>query len=253
MIKRIMWLRTPESIQNIMWEGQIEPISNKAVERLVRENKARGIILNSEDLRSGLPIVSIGLPEIWSLTDLYPTDKIAPLLKAKHEEADFYIVRFSCSFRPVPGGKQIEWARFIVQLYSGIEGQPIAFDLHPLMVTQEVKHSVRVTLSPTLKFQDVGASFGGIDFGLEYVELHPIISATGIGEGQPSWDYEEAKGLKVQGSKFMHMLLKVPKGMKPVEAFLDLVADVRIQDKVLRLSVGKEKVIAESLRVRLVK
>jgi len=174
-------------------------------------------------------------------------------LKAKKGEADFYIVRFSCSFRPVPDEKQIEWARFIVQLYSGIEGQPIAFDLHPLMVTQEVKHSVKVTLSPTLKFQEIGASFGGMDFGLEYTELHPIISATGIGEAQPSWDYEEAKGLKVQGSKFMHMLLRVPKSMRPVEAFLDLIADVKIRDQVLRLNVGKKEVTARSLKVRLVK
>ena len=121
------------------------------------------------------------------------------------------------------------------------------------MVTQEVKHSVKVTLSPTLKFQEVSASFGGIDFGLEYAELHPIISATGIGEGQPSWDYEEAKGLKIQGSKFMHMLLKVPKKMKPFEAFLDLVADVRIRDQVLRLNAGKTKEIAKSLKVNLVK
>jgi hypothetical protein len=59
-----MWLKTPESIQNVIWEAPIEPVSNEAVERLVRENKMRGIILNSDDLRSGLPIVSIGSPEI---------------------------------------------------------------------------------------------------------------------------------------------------------------------------------------------
>jgi hypothetical protein len=57
-------------------------------------------------------------------------------------------------------------------------------------------------------------------FRIRYIELHPIISAAGIGEGQVSWDYEEAKGSKIQGSKYMHMLLKVPKGMKPVVAFL---------------------------------
>jgi hypothetical protein len=248
----IMWLKTPEIIQILLLEVPMEPVSDEAVERLVRENKARGIILNSEDLRTALPIVSIGSPEVWLLSDLYPADKIPPLLKSNHE-SDFYIVRFSCSFRPIRDGKQIEWARFIVQLYPGNEGQPIAFDLHPLMVTEEVKHNAKVTLNPTLKFQEVGASLGGIDFGLEYTELHPIISATGIGEGQPSWDYEETKGRKVQGSKFMHMLLKVPKGMKPVEAFLDLVADVRIQDRVLRLNVGKTKTTARSMKVTLVK
>ena len=146
----------------------MEPVSNEAVERLVRENKTRGIILNSEDLRRGLPILSIGLPETWDLSALYPPDKLPQWLRAKLDESDFYIVRFSCSFRPVPNEKKIEWARFIVQLYPGEEGQPIAFDLHPLMVAQEIKHNVKVTLSPTIKFQELGlgASLGGIDFGL---------------------------------------------------------------------------------------
>src|SRR5690606_1944150 len=139
-------------------------------------------------------------------------------LRAKLDESDFYLIRFSCSFRPVQNEKKIEWARFIVQLYPGEDGQPIAFDMHPVMVSQEVKHNVKLTLSPTIKFQELGlgASLAGIDFGLEYLELHPIISAAGIGEGLGSWDYEEARGSKIQGSKYMHMLLKVPKRMKPV-------------------------------------
>jgi len=49
------------------------------------------------------------------------------------------------------------------------------------------------------------------------------------------------------------MVLKVPKGMRPVEAFLDLIADVKIGDQVLRLNVGKEKKTAKSLRTVLVK
>jgi hypothetical protein len=247
-----MWLRTPESIKDIIWEAPMEP-SSDAIDRLVRENKNRGIILKSEDLRSGLPTVSIGSPEVWSLTDLYSPDEMPPLLKAKLDESDFYIVRFSCSFRPMLSGKEIEWARFIIQLYPGEKGQPIAFDLHPLMVTQEIKHNVKLTLNPTIKFQEVGASLGGVDFGWEYIELHPIISAAGIGEGQASWDYEESKGSKVQGSKFMHMLLKVPKGLRPVEAFLDLTADVKIYDQVLRLNVGKKEATAKSLKVKLIK
>jgi hypothetical protein len=222
------------------------------VERLVRENKARGLILNSEDLRSGLPIVSIGVPETWDLARLYPSDKFPKFLEVKINESDFYLVRFSCSFRIPPNGNNIEWARFIVHLYPGEKGQPIAFDLHPLMVTQEVKHNVKVTLNPSIKFQEIGASLGSIDFGLEYLELHPIISATGIGEGNPSWDYQEAKGSKILGSKFMYMLLKVPKAMRPVEAFIDLTADTTICDQILRLKVGRKEETAKSLKVKLV-
>ena len=232
----------------------MEPVSEETVERLVRKNKNRGIIIKSEDLRRGLPILSIGKPEAWNLPNLYPPDRLPQWLKVKLDESDFYLIRFSCSFRPVLKEKKIEWARFIVQLYASDEGQPIAFDLHPVMVVQEVKHNVKLTLSPTIKFQELGlgASLGGIDFGLEYIELHPIISAAGIGEGQVSWDYEEAKGSKIQGSKYMHMLLKVPKGMKPVVAFLDFTADIKIYDQYLRIGVGKKEMAAKSLKVNLV-
>jgi hypothetical protein len=249
-----MWIRTPESIENPIWEFEMEPVSNDAVERLVRENNKRGLILKSDDLRKGLPILSIGLPEIWDISALYPPDKLPQWLEVKLDESDFYLVRFSCSFRPLINEKKIEWARFIVQLYHGEQGQPIAFDLHPMMVAQEAKHNVKVTLSPTIKFQELGlgASLGGVDFGLEYIELLPIISATGIGEGQASWDYEEARGSKIQGVRNMHMILKVPKGMKPVVAFLDLIADVRIRDQILRLNVGRKEMAAKSLRVNLI-
>ena len=230
----------------------MEPVSNEVIERLIRKNKTRGIILKSDDLRSGLPIVSIGSPETWALTDLYPAEKMPPLLKAKLNEADFYLVRFSCSFRPQHGEKQIDWARFIVQLYSGEAGQPIAFDLYPVMVTQELKHSIKVTLGPTLNFQPVNAGLGGLEFGYEYQELHPIITAAGIGEENPSWDFREAKGSTVQGSKFMLMLLKVPKGMKPVEAFIDLVASVKIRDQVLPINISKRDISANPLKVRLI-
>ncbi len=72
-------------------------------------------------------------------------------LRAKLEEADFHLVRLGCSFRPHRDDNQVEWARFLVRLLPDHAGrQPLAFDLHPLMVTQEVRRNVRVSLSPSL-------------------------------------------------------------------------------------------------------
>ena len=150
-----MWIKTPETIGSLIWESPMEPVSHKAVDLLIQKNMRRNIILRSEDIRRSLPILSIGQPETWDLFNLYPPDKIPQFLKAKFDEFDFYLVRFSCSFRPMLGEKKIEWARFLIQLYSGEEGQPIAFDLHPILVSQEIKHNVKVTLSPTIKFQEL--------------------------------------------------------------------------------------------------
>ncbi len=98
------------------------------------------------------------------------------------------------------------------------------------MVTQEVRHNVKVGLSHSLKFIEVEASAGGIEFGFAYSELQPIIRAAGVGEALPSWDYTQAKGLMVQGAQSMHLLVKVPGGMTPVRATLDLAADVCVRN-----------------------
>jgi hypothetical protein len=149
------------------------------------------------------------------------------ILRSKVEEANFYLVRLSCSFRPKSDGPQVEWARFQVSLLPDQASRvPVAFDLYPLQVTNEVKRNTKVTLSPTVKFQEVEASAGGLEFGFEYTEIEPIISATGAGESVPSWDYQAAKGVHLQGSKWMHLLIKAPREMASGSATLDLTADV---------------------------
>ncbi len=225
-----MWLQIPETLQTVLYEGPLEPATDEAVERLGREWAARGIKGNARDAARDLPIVSIGRPEVWPLPEVYPPERMPSPLRAKVDEADFYLVRLACSFRPRRGESQVEWARFLVRLLPDSAGrQPIAFDLHPLRVTQEVRRNVKVTLGPALRFQEVEAQVGELAFGFEYTELQPIISAAGVGEAVPSWDYEEAKGVTVRGSKWMHLLLRAPRRMSPIRAILDLAADVALR------------------------
>jgi hypothetical protein len=80
--------------------------------------------------------------------------------------------------------------------------------------------------SGTLKFQEVEAGIGGMDFGFEYSEIQPTISASGAGESEPAWDFSTAAGAQVQGSKWMHLLLKVGTEMTACDASLQLTADV---------------------------
>jgi hypothetical protein len=191
----------------------------------------RGIEGGPAEAARDLPIATIGRPEVWALTEVYPPDKMPHPLKAKLDEADFYLARLSCSFRPRKDESQVEWARFLVYLLpDNAAHQPIAFDLHPLMVTQEVRRNVKVSLNPSLKFYEIEGEVGRIEFGFEYPELQPLISAAGGGEARPSWDYAEAKGAMITGCKWMHLLVKAPKGTSPVRAVFDLAADVRVRD-----------------------
>ena len=218
-----MLLKVPDAVEHIIWEGGLE---SEEVGITQKNLKMAG---PSSSFSDGLPIVSIGQPEKWNLTELYKPDPIPRSLQVKLDEANFYLVRLSCSFRPRRNEIQISQARFIAELLPDRHhNQPIAFDLHPLAVNQEVKRNFTVTINPSLKFKEIEGSLGSTDFGIEYPELQPTIVAAGVGERRPSWDYRKAKGIGIQGSKFMHLLLKVPKNMRKVRAKLKLTADLEV-------------------------
>ena len=242
-----MWLQVPEAIDNVLWEEPLEPATDEAVERLSREWAARGPQTDIRDDIRDLPVVTIGQPEVWPLSEVYPPDEMPPTMRVSLEEADFYLARLACSFRPRRDDAEIEWARLRVRLIPDEAGQqPIAFDLYPLRVTQEIRRNVKVSLNPTLKFMELEAGVGGAEFGFEYPELQPLVSAAGAGEAAPSWDYEEARGVRVQGSKWMHLLVKAPKGMPSGQATLDLAADISVRGFRLPVLVLRNRTEAEA-------
>jgi hypothetical protein len=224
-----MWLRVPDTIreEEVLWKG---PLKQEGPPKLGRPGEALARMtpeMTSEPIAPEAPVVSIGQPQIWPLTRVYPPQKIPLLMQAQlMKEADFYLVRLFCSFRPIPRQTHVGWARFHVFLLPDAMGrQPIAYDISPLEISQEVKRHLKFILAPTLKFQAVDAEAGSLEFGLEYPELQPIIIGAGVGEATPTWDYKTAAGIKgVQGVKWMHLLVKAPKGMRSGKARLDLTA-----------------------------
>jgi len=226
-----MWLRTPDRIESVLWEGSLVPATEAALEALGRDFARRGVQADARKASANLDVLTIGQPETWKVTDFDKPGTMPYAMQSKLAEADFYAVRLACSFRVKPKELEVDWARFIVRLLPDGEGlQPLAFDLHPLMVTQDIKRAVKVTVSPALKFQQLEAKAGGVEFGWEYAELHAIISAAGGSEAEASWDYSTAEGVStVQGTKWMHMLVKAPRGMPHAEVALDLTADLKVR------------------------
>lgn len=243
-----MWLEVPEEAGDILWEGSLELASEEVVRSLERTLEGE-----TKDVRD-LPVVSIGRPEVWALDAVYPPEEMPPLLRAKAEEAEFYLVRFYCSFRPIRKKSSIEWARFHVHLLPDRQAQqPTAYDLHPREVTHEAQRNTQVTLGPSLKFQEVEASLGNVSFGLKYLELQPSIIASGIGERSPSWDFEEGRGIRIAGGKCMHALVRAPRGTGTVRAILDLTADVMLRGRWLPVvAIRNQQQAQERLTVRLV-
>jgi hypothetical protein len=213
-----MLLSTPETIQHILWQGPLELDNEQIAEERFR-------FMSPPSRPSYVPTVSIGQPEVWPLAELY-SGAIPSWLEVKQNEAQFFLVRFACSLRNSGEDKfQITQAKFSVDLLpDNQQNRAIAFDLYPLEINQEIKRNCKVSLSPNIKFKEAQASLGGTDFALEYPELQPTIIATGVGEYKADWEYRKAQGKGVQGSKFMHMIVKVPNNMQLVRTKLNLTA-----------------------------
>jgi hypothetical protein len=242
-----MWLVVPSQETNIVWDGEL------ALAEEEPPIATRGGREQAYPLPHDLPRVSIGRPEIWRLEEVYESTDLPLAIRTKLAEAEFRFVRLSCSFRPPRDDVRIEWARFTVQLLTDGDGrQPIAFDLHPMEVTREARRNVKVTLSPTIKFREVEVGLGSVEFGFEYPELQPVITGSGAGESVPSWDYEAQPGLRLQGSKWMHLLVRAPKDMRAANARLELVADVSHRGIRLPAALGGDRSEhARALTVRL--
>ncbi len=238
-----MWLMTPERIEHVLAERTLEPASDEALDQSAREWQSRGVKLAPQGALRTMPVVCIGQPETWTLQDFYAPGKLPRPIRMKLNQADFYVVRLSCSFRPVHDESRVEWARFRAALlpHTSTGGQPLAFDIYPEQVVQEEKRQIKVTLSPSLKFQELEASLGSADFGFEYTEQVPLISAA-IGSGfDPSWDYKAGPGQEVQGVKWMHMLVKAPKGMTSAKVLLELEADVLVRGTRLPVTLWRKQ------------
>lgn len=235
-----MLLTVPETIQNVIWEGLLEEEIKDTT--ILPDFRSASDTSWANIKTDELPIVSIGSPETWNLTELYEPDKIPRAIQTRLDEANFYLVRLSCSFRPIKDEIQISRAYFAAELLPDSNNQqPIAYDLYPSEVNQEVKRNFKITLNPTLKFEKVEGSIGSTEFGIEYPELQPVIIATGVGEREPAWEYQKAKGRAIQGSKSMHLLLKVPKHMQRVRAKLKLTADIESQETWLQRLILRDR------------
>jgi hypothetical protein len=179
-----------------------------------------------------LPEVAIRQPETWPLTEQYPLAAMPPQMRARANETDFYIVRLSFSMRPTKDEVEITWARFAVQL-KGAHAKAI----HPDAIEEEVARTRRFTLAPSLKFAEVEAQAGELEFGFEYKALEPKVY--GATEPYPSWDFQPTEGHKLYGDRYMHLLVGADLGTSTASAQLRLVADVSIKRFLRRASLQR--------------
>jgi hypothetical protein len=174
-----------------------------------------------------LPIVSIGRPRAWAIDKLVSNQELPREVKASFEREMFFVVRLACSFRPQRDDVSIAWAQLAMYLRPDKQGLvPLAFDLYPKSVERERKVGKRISLSPRLKFYDVEASIGEFAYSVDYPTIEPVLTAAGIDEATPSWNFTAAPGFPLNGAKLLYAIISASRALGHLTVAISLTADL---------------------------
>lgn len=214
---------TPTEIEDPLYEGEltfVEPTIEAAVA------KGRGEFTAADVRREAhAPVVTLGQPRC--LGQFGPDYPLLAEAKKLAKEADYFLVRLACSFRPLRDS-QIDYAKLsaFLQPRTG-KTSPIAFDLYPRSVYKSIEGEFKVSIAPGLKFAEVAeVSMGQAAATIQFRELQPVIVGAGVQQADPSWEFERHRGQPVRGSRFLYLIVERPRGAEAVRVILNLTADV---------------------------
>jgi hypothetical protein len=236
-------IMAPEEIENPLYEGQLA-FTPATIEEAARQKGGESV---RRELKSAGPVVTLGQPQCWNLAslarergDALPAEIALPL-----RDADFYLLQLACSLRP-ERDSEVTWVRLNVYLRpkTGQEA-PIAFDLYPREIYDEVKTDWKVNIAPSLKFAvfegvEVEGKLGEVITTIEFRRLEPVVVGYGLQQSDPGWDFEKHREHPLRGVKSSYLIVKKPHGAEAVRMTLDIAADVVTQHGLLSARVTEE-------------
>lgn len=168
---------------------------------------------------SGLPRVSIGRPNWW-LGEQILGDKWRPPAGGR----SYGLARFSFTLNH-SSPKSIKSADFNIQLLNTGSGEnPVAYDLFPRELKETLKDSLKLTVSPALKFSQVEASAGGVELTLDATNAVPVITAFGVSETAITWNFQSQASHPLTGSRTVYAIIEIPPNAPGVRVILRLSA-----------------------------
>ncbi|MGI8413713.1 MAG: hypothetical protein ACR2QA_14745 [Solirubrobacteraceae bacterium] len=212
-----MLITAPTEIASAIYDGPLEPASAEA-------RKRRSAVEGLEQIN-----VTIGEPIGWSVSDAYHRDQkaIPGALASLLGDGDAVIVGFACTFR-LPPDATVKFAEFKVELSADSDMTPIAYDLFPFRVTDDVRRNVRVALAPSLKFSElVEVTPGEVSVELEYDQIIPTIEALGAREADFSWRMRPSRGQQLAATSVFHAAVRLTRDMTKISGTCGLQADVK--------------------------
>ena len=179
------------------------------------------MVTDEPGIRTELTTLQIGRPEWWYIADL-----MGSAWKPPQGDDTYLLIRFSFSLEP-PEGHSVEEVR----LTAGLEAVPrelvpVAFDLFPLEVTEEVQRDIKLTFAPSLKLEEVEASIGSVETTIHVSRVEPVVSALGLGTASPAWVFRKHPKHPLTGSRLLYAVIAYPSTAAEITIQIDLTATV---------------------------
>jgi len=219
---------------------QVPPIQNTLAQAVGHPDPE---VLKSINTRGHATIISmlgdenelwLGKPEVFDLLSLYQLSgqSLPPQLALISGAADLLMVQFACSFRSAPECEFVQaTVKILMQGDINSRETPVTQDVFPREVDMPISYKRSISVSPELKIgcqpvPQIEASAFSYERSSEYLKYEPEITAFGVGESNPGWDFNKSRARPIRGIKDLFVLIKKPR-MAPLEVQFDVSALVQ--------------------------
>jgi len=225
-----MKIFTPAQIEQVAWEGYLEPLG--------------------ETFRSAarLPRVTLGEPVCWPAEQAMEKEtgkkwSPPPVTGTPAGDRRYTLVRLACTLHP-PDEPRTHYTQATLGAYlrprRGGE-RVVAHDLYPRRLSVENKGKFNIGLGPDLKFAEaVEVSLLEVGAEIEYRKVFPVIQGFGLGETKPYWQFAHHAAHPLLGCQSVYLVLAAPGDAGGVRLGVELVATLETRYGPVRVGLPEE-------------
>ena len=211
-----MELITPNAIESVAWEGELEAPPT------------------SYTVGGKPPRATVGRPEVWPAAEVLRSPALQsealPTWIPPIGNADFWLVRLACTFRPPDAATSISEAdqKLILRPRNldATHGTTYAYSLFPDRIGVEDSVDLCASLSPQLTFGEANVKVGELGAKIRYSSLFPVVQSYGAGSSTPSWTFKAHPTRPIHGDLFVYVVVAAEKTAGGVRGLVSLTATV---------------------------
>ena len=219
-----MRIITPDEIEQVAWEGALEPLGAAFKEA------------------APTPRVTLGEPVCWPAEQAMEGEtgkKWTP----PAGDTRYTLVRLACTLHPPDGPRTRYTEATLTADLRPRQGERliVAHDLYPQRLTAETKGTYTVKLGPDLKFADVvEAKLLEVGAEIEYRKVFPVVQGYGLGERRPYWRFAHHAASPLVGCQSVYLVVAAPRDAGDVQLGIELVATLETRYGPIRVGLPQE-------------